>query len=98
MQCAEFKSVYIFISFSGPLWCCKLVTLPCEGSVHKNVIMFGFHHSITDNMSMLILCDKFLKALRDLIKGECCYLKALSRQHFYADKIRNSNFQGISHF
>lgn len=60
---------YNFNIENGPLWCCKLVTLPCEGSVHKNVIMFGFHHSITDNMSMLILCDKFLKALRDLIKG-----------------------------
>ncbi|XP_063677811.1 uncharacterized protein LOC134813858 [Bolinopsis microptera] len=59
---------YNFNVENGPLWCCKLVTLPPLGNTHKNVVMFGFHHAITDNMSMLILCDKFLKSLRDLIK------------------------------
>ena len=61
------NSLHRTVVFSGPLWCCKLVTLPPLGNTHKNVVMFGFHHAITDNMSMLILCDKLVKSINQFI-------------------------------
>ncbi|CAL4179421.1 unnamed protein product, partial [Meganyctiphanes norvegica] len=74
----------IYDSTEGPLWCVRLFSNTTKDTeenvetsrddksdcVHKYVVLFGWHHSLTDGTSNMVICKHFLHLLNSVLGGE----------------------------